>query len=124
MARHEDETEPIVRNVIPGRLVNFGSADHKGDLGVLARQRLVPAEQVDGPSLGDGHEPRARIAWNALVLPLLEGVDQGFLGEFLAQADVAYVPSQTGHQPAELQAENRLNSGGRIGGRHATDSTT
>ena len=122
MARHEDQAKPVIWDSSPRRVV--GSGRLKGNLGVLAGQSLVPAEQVDGLSLADGHEPRTGIAGRAFGGPLLEGVDQRFLSELFAQAHVAYKAGQTGHQPAELQAEHRLDRGGRISSRHATDSTT
>ena len=45
------------------------------------------------------HEPRAGLGGDARHGPLLEGRDQGVLGKFLRQADVAHDMCQAGDQP-------------------------
>ncbi len=56
--------------------------------------------------------------------PLAQRVDERVLGEVLGQSDIADEGRQGGDDPRELHPEDRLDRGGRIGGRHATDSTT
>ena len=75
MARHEDQTKPVIRDLIAGGVAEVGSVGSQQELRVLARQDVVPAEQVDGLSLADGHEPGAGIAGGAFNGPLLDGVD-------------------------------------------------
>ena len=69
------------------------------DLGVLVLQFPVPAEQVDRPALGDGHQPGTGVARHPGLRPLLECGDYGVLGQFLGQADVTGVPGEPGDEP-------------------------
>ena len=78
---------------------------------------------VDGPSLGHRGEPGAGVERGAVARPLAEGVDQGVLGQVFGQSDVAHKGGHGGDDPGKLHPEDRLDAGGRIGGRHATDST-
>jgi len=80
-------------------------------------QPLVPKELTVGV--------KERIDYRGEVLrPLDEGIHEGVLGQLLGQADVVHVAGQPGDEPGELDPEDGLDRRGRIGGRHATDSTT
>src|SRR6185437_777301 len=92
---------------------------------VLRRQHLVPPEAIDGLALADGGEPGTGIARRPVDRPLRQRVDQRILGELLGQSQVpAAGAGQHRHDTRELDTEHRLDRGSRIGGRHATDSTT
>ena len=50
------------------------------DLGVLAFQVAVAAEEVDRAAFGDGHQPGAGVPRHPVGRPLLERRDDGVLG--------------------------------------------
>ncbi len=64
------------------------------------------------------------LAGCAVPGPLAESIDQRLLGQVLGQPDVTDAAGKGGDDTRELNPVDRLNGGGRIGGRHATDSTT
>jgi hypothetical protein len=66
--------------------------------GILARQRLAPAQQVDGAPLCGGHEPGARVLRDARLGPPLQGNHQCVLCEVLSQTDVTHHSGQSGDQ--------------------------
>ena len=131
MARDEDETELVVLDLLlrfdvgqrlhPGRAVGL---ERTTQLRVLCRQRAVAAEEIDRLPLGDGGQPRTRIGRDAVSGPLAESIDQRLLGQVLGQPDVTDAAGEGGDDTRELNPVDRLNGGGRIGGRHASDSTT
>ena len=62
-------------------------------LGELAGVGLLPTHQVDGPVLGGGHEPGARIVRDARLRPPLQGHHQRVLGQLFGDA---HVPRRSG----------------------------
>ena len=95
MAGDEDQPQQVVADVVVEQGRAFGQRDILPDL-ELAPDRLVLAAQAApagaggrSPGAADGHEPGARVVRDARLGPLLEGRDEGVLGELLGQADVA-----------------------------------
>ncbi len=88
------------------------------ELLMLAFAQAVAAEDVDRPMLGGGHEPRAGIVRNAGPRPLLERRDEGVLGQFLGEADIAHHPRQSGDELRLLDPEDCLDGAVGVGRRH------
>ncbi len=84
----------------------------------LAFQPLFAADEVDGAALADGHEPGARIVWDAGLGPLLQRGDQSVLRELLGEADVSHDACETGDHPGRLDPPDRVDRAMCIGGRH------
>jgi len=112
-ARKARAPEHVVVDVVAGGLVEL-RRQVAADLGVLALQLTVPAEQVDGAPLGHGRQPGTRVRGHTGSGPLLQGRDQGVLGQFLGQADVAGVAGQRGDQAGPLDPDHRVDRRVRI----------
>ena len=70
-----------------------------GELVAALLEPLGPADVVDGPALGRGHQPGGGIVGDAGRRPLLERGDQRVLGELLGPPDVMDEPGQPGDDP-------------------------
>ena len=123
MAGREHEAEQVVAHVVvPGRLE--GGHRHRlldrevtSELLVLSVEHRPPSEEVDGPMLGRGHQPRAWVARDPGLRPLLERRDQRVLGELLGDPHVTDDPRKPGDEPGGFDAPDRLD--GLVGlGRH------
>src|SRR5688500_11291400 len=66
-----------------------------------------------------GHEPRARIAWNARFRPLLECCNQRVVREVFSQPDVTDDASQAGDEPGRLDSPDSVECTIRVAGTHA-----
>ena len=91
MAGREHQPQQVVADVVVERGVEIrrggappASSSWPSSL-VLALEQLAPAEVVDGPVLGRGHQPGARVVRDARLRPLLERGDQRVLGQLLGQ---------------------------------------
>ncbi len=104
MAHHEDQTQHVVLHVF----------DLRGEVGLielledfqlapdqlpLTLERDPPAQLVDTPALGGGHQPCARLIRDARRRPLLERGDERILCQILGDRHVAHDASQPGYQP-------------------------
>src|SRR5438477_1512432 len=120
MARHKDEAEEIVPNlVVDGRVqihAFHSPLDIASDLLVLALERLTAPDEVDRAVLRGPHEPGARAVGHAFGGPLLERRDEGVLSEFLGGPDVADDTSQPGDEPCRLDPPDRFDRTMRFGG--------
>jgi len=85
---------------------------------VLPLEHLVPAEVIDGPMFGGGHEPRAGIAWHAGRGPLLERGKERVLREILGDADVPDNAGETGDDFRRLHLPDCLDGALGFGSRH------
>ena len=127
MARHEDQTQDIVLNVLDPRdqvglielLEDFQLAP---DQLTLALERDLPAQCIDAPALGGGHQPCARPVRDARLRPLLERGDERVLGQILGHRHVAHDPSQPGYQPGRLDPPDGVDR--TMGGRRAHASNS
>ena len=103
MARHEDEAEEIVPEVLVDRCVQVHASlfplDIASELFILALERLATPDQVGRVMLRGRHEPGARSLWHARRGPLLERGNEGVLCELLSRPDVADEASQPGDEP-------------------------
>src|SRR6266571_4035417 len=118
MARHEDQAEEIVPEVlvdghVRASVIPLGAAS---ELFVLALERFAAADQVGRAMLRGQHEPGARPPRHARRGPLLERSNEGVLCELLSRADVADEASQPGDEPGRLDPPDRLDSAMRLGG--------
>ena len=117
MAGDKDQPQQVIADVIIHRV-------HVRLPGILRPQRRVaadflqfplvagpPADQVDRPVLGRGHQPRARPVGHALDRPLLERDHQGVLRQFLGRADVPGDPGQARDQAGRFDPPHRLDRG-------------
>jgi hypothetical protein len=89
----------------------------------LAGKRDVPADLVDRPALGHGHQPGARPVGDAGGRPLLEGSHQRVLGQVLGPPDVVDQPGEACDEAGRLDPPDRLD--GAVGGgtRHPVQVT-
>ncbi len=127
MAGREDEAQEVVADVvcplIDGRLeirhrrFLFG-LELVTELLVLPIEPLLAAPEIDRPVLGGRHQPRARVAGNARLGPLLERGEEGVLRQVLGQADIAYDARQAGDEPGRFNPPDRVDGAVRFGGRH------
>jgi hypothetical protein len=116
MAGDEHQPQHVVRLGLP-LLVQF-----PGELLLLALAQLGPADVVDGPALGDRHEPRAGVVRHARRRPLLQRGHERVLGQLLGEADVVHHPSQPGDDPRRLQPPDGVD--GAPGVHHSHDDST
>lgn len=65
-----------------------------------------------------GHEPGTGILGNARLWPLLKRGNEGVLGQFLGDADVAYDARESGDHARRLDPPHRLDSTKCISSRH------
>src|SRR5438874_1207812 len=112
MARHEDEAEEVVPDVLIDRRVRvyallspFDIAPH---LFVLALERLAAADRVDRAMLRRRHQPGARLLRHTRGGPLLERGNESVLRELLGRTDVADETSQPGDEPGRLDPPDRF----------------
>jgi hypothetical protein len=73
---------------------------------MLLLSHAAMPEVIDCPAPRGGHEPRARIAGNAGLRPLLERSDESILREVLGEADVPHDSHETADKPSGLDAPN------------------
>src|SRR4029077_17553976 len=104
MAGNKDEAKEVVFDVVRfgdveirhgGILLRFEFAS---ELLVLAFEKLVTAEMIDGAVLGGGHQPGAGIVGDAGGGPFFQGGDQGVLRELFGNADISDDASQARNQ--------------------------
>jgi hypothetical protein len=79
-----------------------------GELLLLVLEALGPADGVDGPALGRGHQPGAGVVGHARLRPLFQRGDERVLGELLGPPDVVQQVGQPGDDPGRLQFPDRL----------------
>ena len=123
MARHEDQAQDVVLNVVDLRgqvglielLQDFQLAP---DQLVLALERDAPAQCIDAPALGGGHQPCARLVRDPRLRPLLKRGDERVLGQVLRHRHVAHDASQPGYQPGRLDPPDGVDR--TMGGRRAS----
>ena len=89
---------------------------------VFALKELIAAKVINGAMLGRGHEPGARIVRDAGVWPLFEGGDEGVLGEFFGNADVADDAGESGDDAGGLDTPDSVDGAMGVGRGHAYPS--
>jgi hypothetical protein len=72
--------------------------------------RFCPAQAVDGTAFGDGSQPGARVAGNAVPLPAFEGIDQCVLQRVLGQIKVSELADEGGEDTAVFFAEGAFDN--------------
>ena len=121
MARHEDEAEEVVPDVLIDRRVRvdalLSQLDIAPHLFVLALERLAAADRVDRAMLRRRHQPGARLLRHARGGPLLERGNESVLRELLGRPDVADETSQPGDEPGRLDPPDRFDRAVRFGRR-------
>ena len=124
MTGYEHETQEIIADVIVecGIGIRHGDRvlglDRAAELRLLALEQGSPAQKIDGPVLGGGHEPGARIVRDARLWPALERDQQSVLGKLLGKTDVAHDPHEAGNEPRRLDSPDRIDGAMCIGSRH------
>src|SRR5205807_9785486 len=78
----------------------------------------MSAKLVDGAMFRGGHEPGTGILGNARLWPLLKRGNEGVLGQFLGDADVAYDARESGDHARRLDPPHRLDGTMCISSRH------
>ena len=109
MRRDEDQPQDVVVDAvgIPCGLVDLG-LQVAGKRRVLGVEVVLAPPEVDRLALGDGRQPRARIARDAGVRPLRQRVDEGFLRQVLGQPDVADGTGQRRDDLGRLHPPHRV----------------
>jgi hypothetical protein len=124
VAGREDEAEQVVFDVVIEGRVDVGRGPRFVNRQLVAEQRqlalepLLAAQVVDRAAFRDGHEPGARVAWDARPGPLLKRGDQRVLRQLLGQADVPHHPGEAGDESRRLDPPDRVDRAMRIGSRH------
>ena len=89
------------------------------ELVVLALEQLVPAELVDGPVLGRGHQPGARVVGHPRLGPLLEGRRPGRPGPAPRPGPTSRtMRARPAISRGGLDPPDRVDRAMRLGGRH------
>jgi hypothetical protein len=124
VARHEDEAQDVVLHVLDlggevGLVELLDDLQLAPDQLLLALERHAPAQRVDAPALGGGHEPGAGLVRDARLRPLLERGDERVLRQVLGHRHVTDDASQPGDEPGRLDPPHGVDRtmGGRR--RHA-----
>src|SRR5438132_13017162 len=87
-----------------------------------AFEKFIPPKIIDRAVLRRGHEPGARVVWDARFRPLFEGHDKSVLRELLGKADVAHDARKAGDDPGRLDSPDRVNRAMRVSSRHGYPS--
>ena len=107
MTRGEDQPQQIIADIVfesgveVGHVVRLHFVDQ---LLVLVLGERVMAEVIDAAAFGDRHQPRRRIARNALGRPLFERRDQRVLREVFGKTDIARHARQRRNQLRRLRS--------------------
>ena len=80
---------------------------------VLGALGVAPTDPVDGQEPGGRVQPGRRVVGYAVLPPLLEGRDEGVLGQLLGGVEVADLARQAGDDPRRLDPPQRRQPGGR-----------
>src|SRR5712691_12667354 len=119
MARHEDEAEEVVPDVLVDSRIEVNALmsplNVATDLFVLALERLAAADQIDCLMLRGSHQPRAWLLRHAGDGPLLERGHQCVLRELFGCCEIANDASQPGDEPGRLDAPDRFDRAVRLG---------
>src|SRR6266542_19284 len=114
MADREYEAQEVVTDAIIDRgfkirhsnlLLGFELVT---ELLMLELEPLVSAEKIDRTMLRSGHQPGARVVWDARLRPLLESGDESILCEVLGNPNIVHDPRQTGDEPGRLNPPDRI----------------
>ena len=133
MAAREDQPQAVVRDRAHAGLpfdgrVRVDCLELRLDRRVALEQLLLlgeppPATQpVDRPVPGRGRDPRPGVVGHAARGPRLQGGDERLLDRFLGEVEVAEDANQRCDRPALLLAEDTVDDGVRIDGRHQAPS--
>jgi len=96
VAANENEPQEIVAKLVVQRPVTIQLGrllfdfELVAELLMLAFEQLVAAKDIDGPTLGGGHEPGTGIVRHAGARPLRERGNECVLGQFFGEADIAH----------------------------------
>jgi hypothetical protein len=128
VARREHQAQEVVADIIVERGVEvrrsaLSRLELVTELFVLSLEQRVSPEEIDGPMLRGGHEPRAGIARDPRLGPLLECSDERILGEVLGRADITHDPRETSDEPRRFDAPDCVDRATRFGVGHAIDQT-
>jgi hypothetical protein len=109
----EHESEKVVANVVVQgtfkiRHSHFFLFELAPEFLVLADKPCVSTEVIDGPMLGGGHKPGARIIRDTRLRPLLDGGDKGVLREIFGQTDIPNNPREAGDEPGRFHPPDSL----------------
>ena len=124
MTGDEHQAKEIVADVVVDRRVEVRHGHLLPGLQLvphllmLALEHLAPAQQIDRPMLGRGHEPGARLVGNAGLGPLLQRGDQRILRQVLGDTDIAHDPGEAGDEPGRLDPPDGVDRSVGIGSRH------
>ncbi len=128
MTGDKDEAQPVVVQCLfveVGWLVGVcAPVERSAELGVFFSQPAIAPEAVNRLALAHGRQPGARVGWDTVSRPLAQRVNERLLGQLFGQVEVVRHPCQRADDARELHSEHGLDGGGRIGKRHAADSTT
>ena len=112
VAGEEDQPQHVVVDVVDERIeighVHLLTFQGLAELRRTTAQGVGAPERVDGTPLGGLHQPGRGVVGDAVARPLLEGRDQGVLGEILGQRQVAGQPRQRADEPGRLVAPHPL----------------
>src|SRR5208337_2412937 len=100
MTGDEHEAQKIVANVIVKSSVqvrhrHFLRLELATELRVFAVEQLVSPEMVNRAMLGGGHQPGARVVWDARLRPLFQRSHKSIVCEVLSDTNIAHHP----HEP-------------------------
>src|SRR5207247_1921139 len=89
--------------------------DLVAELFVLALELFVSAQEIEHTMLRGGHEPGARVVWDARLWPALECSDERLLGKLLGETHVAHDPRQASDEPGRLDSPDCVDRAMRLG---------
>jgi hypothetical protein len=109
MAAGEQQPQPVVGDAarvgFPGRASVRAPLTRHGELPQLGGFDVAPAEPVDGPVPGRGHDPRPGPVRHPVGRPAGERLRERLLRAFLGEVPVSGHPDQGGDDLAPLLAE-------------------
>lgn len=106
MAGDEDQTQHIVVDDIriPQQVSALPLLQVVREQGETLVEALLPSPPVDGPALGHRREPGTGVARNPIRRPLLQRIDERFLGQLLRETEVADHPGESTDDAGGLDA--------------------
>src|SRR5215207_2402329 len=113
VAAREHQPEAVVLDR-PGRLVRCVVGDHQGSLVLRVAQRFA-SDPVDGAVARRGRQPPARVGWDAVDRPSLDGGEEGLARRVLGDVEITEATGERSHHAAVLLAVDTVDRRACVG---------